>query len=186
MGMNNCAPADETGEDRRLFLKKCCAGGIGAALALVPVGAGMGVLFDPVRRGAADALSVRVATLDAVPPDGLARRFDVVATRTDAWITFPNEPIGAVYLRRTSQGHLEAFNVICPHAGCFVDFSPATGSFHCPCHNSNFSADGSILDKTSPAPRPLDSLEVETRNGNEIWVKFQNFLTGRSAKIPVA
>src|SRR5438309_4689223 len=44
--------------------------------------------------------------------------------------------LGAVYLRRTPDGKLQAFNVVCPHAGCFVDFLPERGMYLCPCHNS--------------------------------------------------
>ena len=32
----------------------------------------------------------------------------------------------------------------------------------------------------------LDGLQVEIRNEKEVWVKFQNFQTGHSEKIPVA
>jgi Rieske Fe-S protein len=184
--MNEDSRKAGTNEDRRRFLKKCCAGGIGAALTLAPLGAGMGVLLDPLRRHGGDGQAIRVATLDAVPADGLARSFPVVATRVDAWSTFPNEPVGTVYLRRAGNGTLQAFSATCPHAGCLVNYSPTSGTFHCPCHNSNFAADGSVMDKSSPAPRPLDALEVETRNGNEVWVKFQSFLTGRRQKVPAA
>jgi len=31
----------------------------------------------------------------------------------------------------------------------------------------------------------LDELAVEIRNGNEIWVRFQNFRTGVHSSIPV-
>lgn len=174
------------GDDRRGFLKRCCAGAIGGALVLVPLTTGMGLLLEPLRRGAGGGQLVRVATLDALPADGVPRRFPVVARRVDAWTTFPDSQIGAVFLRRTSDGAIEAFNVACPHAGCFVDFLPAARTFHCPCHNSYFTIEGNVATPSSPAPRPLDSLAVEVRNGNEIWVRFQNFLSGRVAKTPAA
>jgi Rieske Fe-S protein len=81
---------------------------------------------------------------------------------------------------------LEAFNVVCPHAGCFVDFLPDRGKFLCPCHNSTFTLAGKIDDPSSPAPRGMDSLEVELRGGKEVWVKFRNFEAGHADKIPVA
>ena len=110
----------------------------------------------------------------------------MLATRVDAWNTFSQVPIGAVYLRRTTDGNVQAFNVVCPHAGCFVDFLPEPGHYHCPCHNSTFSIAGKIDDPSSPAARGLDALEVEVRGGEEIWVKYQNFQAGRAEKIPVA
>ncbi len=92
--------------------------------------------------------------------------------------------MGAIYLRRTGENEVKAFNVVCPHAGCFVDYRGDMNSFFCPCHNSAFGLNGELADKRSPSPRGLDSLEAEVR-GNEVWVKFQNFQTGHATKIPV-
>jgi len=181
-GPDTAAPS--TG--RRDFLKKIFAGGIGALLALFPVGAGLAVFLDPLRRKSAATGTLRVATLEALPNDGIPRKFPVLATRVDAWNKFNLVPIGAVYLRRTADNQLQAFNVVCPHAGCFVDFLPDRGHYLCPCHNSTFTLAGKIEDPSSPAPRGLDLLPVEVRNQKEVWVKFQNFQAGRAEKIPVA
>ena len=174
-------------DDRRGFFKKFCASLLGAVLGFAPVAAGLRVWLDPLhRRGAAGNL-VRVTSLDALPADGVPRKFPVLADRTDAWNKFQNVPVGAVYLRRTTTGKLEALNVVCPHAGCFVDFNAERGKYLCPCHNSLFALDGKLADASSPAARGLDSLEVELRNEREVWVKFQNFEAGNKAeKIPVA
>lgn len=174
-------------EGRRGFIQKLLAGVIGAALGLIPAGAGFKFFLDPLgRKASAAGNAVRVATLEALPADGVPRKFPVLADRVDAWNKFVNVPVGAVYLRRTTDGKLEALNVTCPHAGCFVDFKPDEGKFLCPCHNSLFAMDGKIASPGSPAARPLDSLEVELRNEKEIWVKFQNFEAGKAEKIPVA
>lgn len=173
-------------DGRRGFLKRLFAGIISAALGLIPAGAGLIVLLDPLRRKSAAGGAVRVASLDALPADGVPRQFPVLADRVDAWNKFSNVRIGAVYLRRTTEGKLEALNVVCPHAGCFVDFIARQGQFLCPCHNSLFAVDGTIADTSSPAARPLDSLEVELRSEKEIWVKFQNYQAGKREKIPVA
>src|SRR5215204_6173464 len=158
--------------ERREFFKKIFAGIIGAILGLVPVAAGLTVFLDPLRRRSSASGALRVATLEALPNDGIPRKFTVLATRTDAWNRFRQVPIGAVYLRRTSETQVQAFNVVCPHAGCFVDFLPERGHYLCPCHNSTFSLAGKIDDPASPAARGLDSLEVEIRNQKEVWVKF--------------
>jgi menaquinol-cytochrome c reductase iron-sulfur subunit len=172
--------------ERRGFFKRASAVVISAFLGLVPLGAGLAVLLDPLRRKTRNEGAVRVAFLDALPQDGVPRKFPVVANRTDAWNKFTEVPIGAVYLRRTAEGKVEALNVVCPHAGCFVDFKDDTGQFICPCHLSSFAADGKINDPNSPSPRALDSLELEIRNDREVWVKFQNFRAGVAEKIPVA
>jgi menaquinol-cytochrome c reductase iron-sulfur subunit len=168
---------------RREFFKKVFAGFIGAVVSLFPVGAGLAVFLDPLRRNASASAAIRVTTLKAVPSDGVPRKFPVITDRVDAWNRIPQVPIGAVYLRRTGDQTVEALNVVCPHAGGFVDYVPGSNCFVCPLHNSKFALDGKISDPKSPAPRPMDSLEVEIRNG-EIWVKFQNFQSGPAKKLP--
>ncbi len=114
------------------------------------------------------------------------RRFEVLAGRVDAWNRFPNVAVGAVYLRRVAADKVEAINVICPHAGCPVDYRPGGKGYLCPCHDSQFNFDGTLVaGARSPSPRGLDALEVEVREGSEIWVKFQNFEAGKAEKVPV-
>lgn len=169
--------------ERRGFIKRLAAGIIGALVSLVPLLSGLAVLFDPLRRKSAAASPVYVAALSAVPEDGTPRKFPVLASRVDAWNKSPQTPIGAVYLRRTGPKTVQAFNVVCPHAGCFVELLAAQRSYYCPCHRSSFALDGAIA-SASPAKRGLDQLEAEVRNDTEVWVKFQNFLAGTADKIP--
>jgi menaquinol-cytochrome c reductase iron-sulfur subunit len=169
--------------ERRGFLKRLLAGVIGTVVGIVPLLSGLVVLFDPLRRKAARGEAIQVAFLSAIPEDGTPRKFAVLASRTDAWNKSPQTPIGAVYLRRIGPQKVKAFNVVCPHAGCFVEFVATQKSYYCPCHRSAFSLDGAIA-SASPAKRGLDELEVELRNGTEVWVKFQNFLAGKAEKIP--
>ncbi len=170
---------------RRDFFKKMLAGVIGALLGLVPLFAGAKVFLDPLRRKSSGTGAIRVASLEALPDDGFPRRFQVLATRVDAWNKFSRVPVGAVYLRRTKNNKVEALNVVCPHAGGFVDYIPNDNCFVCPLHDSKFAIDGSINDRKSPAARGMDTLKVEIRKTNEIWVEFQNFQAGTAKKIPV-
>ena len=171
--------------DRRNFLAKAAALIIGGALALVAPVAGLFVAFDPLRRKSENGGAVRVASLDALPENGEPRKFPVLATKVDVWNRTPNVPVGAVYLQRFAGNKVRALNVVCPHAGCFVDFRAEQNHYHCPCHNSTFAADGQVMDPKSPSPRSLDELPVEIRNGTEIWVTFQNYRAGVPEKIPV-
>ena len=186
MAEDKIVPNKSAQTDRRSFFKKFFAIVLAGISTLVPIVAGLAVFLDPLRRKSSGKGFVRVATLDALPNDGAPRKFPVLADRVDAWNKFSNVPVGAVYLRRTADKKVEALNVVCPHAGCFVDFKAARGKFLCPCHNSLFAVDGKIADPSSPAARGLDTLEVELRNGKEIWVNFQNFRAGHAEKIPVA
>ena len=183
--------------DRREFMKKACCVALGGALGAVPAAAGIGRYLDPLVRASTDnkaGLKVRVTTLDALPSDGVPRQFKVLASHVDAWTKTPETPIGAVVLLRTSdaQKPVKAFNVACPHAGCFVayvaqipDLTPATPGYFCPCHNSSFKLDGQIARAGSPAARGLDELECSIQNGNEVWVTYQNFQAGTAEKVPL-
>ncbi len=171
--------------DRRGFFKKTFAIVIGIIVNAVPFAAGLAFFFDPLRRKSSSQGTIRVTSLSALPNDSIPRKFSVVSSRSNAWNKEPHVPIGAVYLRRTGEKTISAFNVVCPHAGCFVDYKEERNIYLCPCHNSAFALDGMIANASSPSPRPLDQLEVQIR-GEEIWVKFQNFRAGESKKIPAA
>ena len=180
-------PKQETtseAEPRRSFLASVGAIAFGAVASLVPIAAGAAALLDPLRRGRREASMTLVTKLSAIPDSGAPQKFTIHSDRVDAWTTYADTPVGAVYLRRTPEG-VSALNVVCPHAGCFVGVAADGGGFACPCHNSSFTLDGSVDDPASPSPRPMDSLDVEVRNGDEVWVRFQNFLPGRDEKTPV-
>jgi menaquinol-cytochrome c reductase iron-sulfur subunit len=169
---------------RRGFFKKTFVVLSAGAAVLVPFCAAILALTDPLRAKGGVGEPVKITTLDAIPADGLPRKFPVHASRIDAWNKFQNVPIGAIYLRRTG-AQVEALNVVCPHAGCFIDFSPAKRKFICPCHNSSFTMDGKIANPKSPSPRGMDALPVEVQPDGTVWVTFQNFRAGTRDKIPV-
>jgi menaquinol-cytochrome c reductase iron-sulfur subunit len=180
------AASEGPASNRRDFFKKAAAVVVGGAVVGVPVAAGVNLLLDPLRRGhAGNAPFIPVAPFDAVPADGSPMQFPVKADRVDAWNQFHNVPIGAVFLKRVGQA-VKAFNVVCPHAGCFVQ-PKRDGSFLCPCHNSSFHPDGT-LGPNSVSPRGLDELEVKLDGplGQQVvTVKFQNFHPATSKKQPV-
>jgi menaquinol-cytochrome c reductase iron-sulfur subunit len=171
---------------RRNFLKQFVTGVLGAVVGLVPGLAGLLVILDPLKRkSTASGDALLVTRFSGLPADGIPRRFQVFADRVDAWNTYKNIAVGAVYLRRGPDNQVTALNASCPHAGCSVSFVGEKGHFLCPCHDSLFSVDGAIADPKSPSPRALDALEVEVRNNEEVWVKFRNFQPGHKAQLPV-
>jgi len=170
---------------RRSFLTALGAIVVGGLAGLAPVAASVVSVFDPLRKRGSDTGMVRVTTLAVLPPDGSPRKFTINADQTDAWTTHRDAPIGSVYLRAVD-GDVRALNVVCPHAGCFVGVADDGSRFACPCHKSSFDLDGVINDPASPSPRDMDVLEAELRNGDEVWVRFQNFQPGHSDKNPVA
>ena len=191
---------------RRGFFRKVLAMAVGGVVVAVPAAAGLLVFLDPVRRprrnngkGAAGGAAgggvefVAVAPLSALPGDGRPVKFQVIADRLDAWTKYRNVPLGAVYLKRLDTAsaapdaqatpRVVAWNVVCPHAGCFVDVAADGHSFRCPCHNSGFNPDGSMA-PGCVSPRPMDELDVDgdaLRQG-QVRVRFQNFVAGTHEK----
>jgi Rieske Fe-S protein len=173
-------------EPRRGFLAKALAVGLGVVAYAGPVVAGLAALLNPLRQKGGGEQWVGLTTVDALPEDGAPSRFPVVMDRTDAWNRFPREPVGAVYLRRLGESQVAALHVVCPHAGCFIDYDATKGHFYCPCHLANFDLDGRRAPGAFDSPRDMDTLDVEIRDGGAVWVRFQNFQSNTPKKVPLA
>lgn len=186
--MSDPEPIDTSGATRRGIIATI----IGALISLFPFAAGVFTFANPLRNrkeaGADDQPGrlVRIATLAALPDDGVPRQFPVIADRQDAWTRYRDEAIGAVYLRRQpGSEEVEAFNATCPHAGCFVAFNRERDVYQCPCHDSAFNVDGKL--NYGPSPRNLDQLDADVRasgDQKEIWVRYVDYFTGMEEKIP--
>jgi len=193
------APTATEPTSRRSFAWEIGALVVGAVTSLAGLAAGVTVFLDPLwrkpqpperyrRSGGAGEGFYRVAALSSIPEDGKPRRFAVIADRIDAWNYTPDQPIGAVYLRRAAGQELQVFHSTCPHAGCSVSSveSAEGGAFHCPCHNSSFDWEGKRVarpGKINPAPRDMDTLKYKVVDG-DVWVEFKEFYTGRPKATP--
>ena len=119
-------------------------------------------------------------TSNVIPADGTPFAVTVRDDSDDAWNRFVDVPVGSIWLRRNPHGTVLAFNSVCPHLGCSVNFRRSENDFFCPCHTSAFALDGRKTNEVPP--RDMDTLQVAIRSdgrddpgGSEIWVKFQNF-----------
>ncbi len=187
--MNESLPPPEDNAEnleRRQFLSKAVSFVFGGAVVTVPVGVGVATLLSPLGKKDSGKLKVMLASIDDLPADGTPKLYQVVAERKDAWTKYANKPIGSVFLRKTVDGDVVAFNSSCPHAGCSVDLNPDGKMFSCPCHASNFDMKGGIIGK-SVSPRGLDELEIDQQllSKGEVWVTFVNFKAGVAEKVEV-
>ena len=188
------AEADEPDEDeikRRDFLQKAGSVAVGGAIIGCPAITGLVAVADPLIKGSAGGTFVKLTVVDAIPADGTPKAFKVIADKVDAWTTYRDVPLGMVYVRRTPEGTVDAFNASCPHAGCSVEYRNDEESgqhYYCPCHKSNFALDGSIASPKTPALRGLDSLEIDKEKWaqGEVWVKFEKFKAGVAKKISIS
>ncbi|NNF57674.1 MAG: Rieske (2Fe-2S) protein [Rhodothermaceae bacterium] len=70
----------------------------------------------------------------------------------------PRDGEPPIYLHRREDGSFAAVLLRCTHRGCQVN--PAGVRLACPCHGSEFTATGEVLE--GPAERPLQSFDVTT------------------------
>lgn len=70
-------------------------------------------------------------------------------------------------LIRTPEGELQAFNAICTHLDCTVQYKPDTAQIWCACHNGLYDLAGNVV--SGPPPRPLERLTVNQR-GDDVVV----------------
>jgi len=191
--------ADDDARDddsRRSFLTRVAAFVVGAVVSLVPLLVGLVFFCDPLlrkRRGVAaqdrnprkdDEGFIRLdITRDSLSDDGTPQLITVIDDRVDAWNFFPDVPIGNVWLRRDSLGSVTAFQSICPHLGCSVEYRPSGPDFYCPCHLSAFELSGRKTNQIPP--RDMDSLAVKPETGEEIWVQFKNFRGALEEKVEI-
>ena len=188
------APGGPT-ENRRSFVAVAAALVAGALAVLTPLAAGVASFLSPMFRKTSSS-RVRLALLEQAPDDGVPRAFPVLLDRVDAWTGHPAQRIGSVYLvRNPGDERPIALTAKCPHAGCFIGYTPGDAAFRCPCHTSAFNLDGTrVRGDAEVSPRDMDRLDVELRavaagdgvEVTEVWVEFVDFQTGRKDRVPQA
>ncbi|GAC1471809.1 MAG: hypothetical protein NVSMB9_18350 [Isosphaeraceae bacterium] len=161
---------------------------LGSVVGLIVAVPGVAYVLDPLRRKTAAGALDKLANLSELKV-GEPRSFAVIEERQDAWVRYPREPIGTVWLVRQPSGatpEVVAFTAECPHLGCAVNLTPDRTSFLCPCHTSSFDLKGERLNKVPP--RSMDTLEVELSKDDdpEVRVRFQRFRTQEKEKRPLA
>lgn len=148
---------------------------------------GVAFLLDPIRRKSGRVITQELARLSSLKV-GEPRSFAIIAERRDAWVQYPREPVGLVWLVRQPEGGpkpVVAFTAECPHIGCQIGLTDDTQGFVCPCHRAEFDFQGKK--KNAVAPRGMDTLEVELTQDEDpaVIVHFQRFRTQQPEKVPL-
>ncbi len=74
-----------------------------------------------------------------------------------------NYPKVKLWLSNTDKGVMALYKV-CTHLGCLYNWNSQEGKFICPCHGSQFQANGTYIQ--GPAPRSLDRFVVQAVDPN--------------------
>jgi menaquinol-cytochrome c reductase iron-sulfur subunit len=173
---------------------------IGGLLGLLMGIPAIAYLIDPRNRPSSGGVykpAARLSELEENVPKAAVIR-DV---RRDAWTLHQNDVIGRVWLIRRAENNedglpkIDAYTTICPHLGGPINFNATTQCFVCPLHGATFDllctrvlAKPSDPGWTNPAPRDMDSLEVQLEREQEtgdfiIKVKYENFVQGKEQKV---
>ncbi len=145
---------------------------IGASVAVPFLGTLVGKSSFARAGGAA-----RVGTVGSYPI-GVPTDAAYTETGSDAFLS--EQAVRHVWVVRRSETEVVAFSPICPHLGCRYDWNPGQARFECPCHKSVFGLDGNVL--SGPAPRPLDALPSEVKQG-ALYVRWEQYQVGSPRKI---
>jgi Rieske Fe-S protein len=74
-------------------------------------------------------------------------------------------------LINTINNELLAFNAVCTHLNCTVQYDPLARYIWCACHNGHFDLNGNVI--SGPPPRPLEKYNVNIR-GEDVVVSKKN------------
>ena len=170
--------------NRRDFyrLGSLALGGAITALLAIP---GVKFVLDPLNKNS-KAGGMRPLTTLSQLKVGEPQAFPIVEERFDAWVKFPREPVGSVWLVRQKDDTVVAFTAECPHLGCAIGLAADKKGFFCPCHQGKFRFDGSAINEIPP--RGMDTLEIalSTDDDPRVSVKFEHFRTQIKERKPLA
>jgi menaquinol-cytochrome c reductase iron-sulfur subunit len=104
-------------------------------------------------------------------------------TRQDGWVEI--HEARTCWVLPKGPDSFTVYNGRCTHLGCAYSWNSQgqyAGTFHCPCHDGVYSADGTVM--SGPPPRSLDTMETKVENG-ELFVLFQDYRLGTPTKAEV-
>ena len=149
-------------QSRRSFLWGAVTGGAGIAVVIwlwntlhafpaADTSGGAGSTAAASGTTTSGSSSPVIAQISQVP-DNSAAQFTVSAS---------GDPGVLVHL---SNGQFVAFDAVCTHAGCIVNYDPGSKLLLCPCHGAVFDPSKGAAVVQGPAPTPLTSVPIKVDN----------------------
>jgi thiosulfate dehydrogenase [quinone] large subunit len=105
----------------------------------------------------------------APPPTG-TRIGSLTDLKTQGSLVFNDPASGDPALAvQLSGGNVVAFDAVCTHAGCQVDYDTSQKLFVCPCHGAEFDPSRSAAVVQGPASTPLGSIKVQVAADGNVY-----------------
>jgi len=143
----------EKGPVRRRFLNWLLGTGAGAVCASVLYPVARYLVPPEVEESDANQVTLTIDPRDIAPNSGQIFRF---GSRPGMLI-------------RTPQGELRAFDGMCTHLDCIVQYREDLGHIWCACHNGHYDLRG--VNIAGPPPRPLQPYTVIEQDGKIVVSK---------------
>lgn len=182
---------DQQELDRRTVLAKGgVAAGVGAAVLL---GGGVAAGLGRLAVGSASSKDLTTPTLGAPAAGSGSTTTTAPSTPSSTTTSAPAQPAGtkigpasgvpvggaatfqdpssgdpALVVQPVS-GSFAAFDAVCPHAGCTVQYSSTQRLFICPCHGSEFNGRTGAVE-VGPAQRGLTELQIAEGSDGDLYV----------------
>ena len=113
--------------------------------------------------------STRPTTAAAHPPGTKIGPASAVPVAGAATFTDPATGDPAIVLQPRT-GTFLAFDAVCPHAGCTVEYDQGNGIFVCPCHGSQFNGKTGAVE-VGPASQGLGKISIAKGSDGQLYAK---------------
>lgn len=185
LGRHGLVGAEERTEWRRLTRAEAVLGGVAAlaliALGLVPRGTAGGSTSLAGGKGAAGATPAPTSAPSGTRPAGGGRPSAVPAgarkigntrqlpVNTAGTVRDPQTGDPAIIIH-TSGSQFYAYDAICTHAGCTVQYDPSQKLLVCPCHGGEYDPARGAEVVAGPPPTPLTKIDMTIAPNGDIYI----------------
>ncbi len=149
-------------ETRRTFLWGAVTGGA-ATLGFLAVSYALRILGNNSENTTATGTTPTVAPIstptNSTPIAGQIAQASAVPKNSAVSFTIPSSGDAGI-LVHLNNGRFVAYDALCTHAGCQVDYDPAHQLLQCPCHGAAFDPANNAAVVNPPAPSPLTPVKI--------------------------